>query len=104
MPQRTQSSRPSSIPAAAAEAASKVSETSIQAATFPLSMTRATRECAKEVLPEHSGPVTSLIPPTGNPPFRRESSESTPEETTGLTVFTAGDRAEGILLARALST
>jgi hypothetical protein len=58
-------------------------------------MIRATRECAKEVLPEHSGPVTSLIAPTGNPPFRMASSASIPEETTDRTIFATGVRAEG---------
>jgi hypothetical protein len=54
-----------------------------------------------EVRPEHSGPTSSLIAPTGSPPCNTPSSAVIPVSTTGRRILGAGVSAEGILCASA---
>ena len=100
-PHRTHSSLRRSTPAAAADAGSSAFETSIHAHTFPAWVMPATKANATEVRPEHSGPISSVIAPIGNPPCRASSSASMPVEATGRTILAVGVSAAGILAARA---
>jgi hypothetical protein len=90
-------------PTAAADAGSSAFDTSIHAQTLPACVRRATNERAADVLPEHSGPVSSLTAPTGKPPCNISSSDAMPVVDTGRIIRAAGVSAEGIFCARAFS-
>jgi hypothetical protein len=100
----SQSNRRRSMPAAAADAGSNASETSIHAHTLSSRVMRARNERAIEVRLEHSGPTNSLRAPCGSPPFSNSSRTRIPVECTALLIFGAGVRAGGILFSRAAST
>lgn len=102
-PQRAQSSRARSTPMEAAETGSKVFDTSIHAQTFDRCVIRAKKESAMDVRPEHSGPTSSLIAPTGSPPRNTSSKDAIPVSATGRNIFGAGVSAEGILCVSAVS-
>jgi len=103
-PQRTHKSRHRFTPIAAADSGCRLSETSTHAQTFPASVICATKESAREVRPEHSGPTISLMAPIGNPPRSNSSRPSMPVAAVSRMILGAGVSAEGIRSARPAST
>jgi hypothetical protein len=99
-PQRTQRSRDSSTPAAAADSGSSPSDTSIQAQTFDACVMPARTDSAKDVRPEHSGPATSVMAPKGTPPSSNSSTHWIPVAAIDRGSSGTGVSAEGILSAR----
>ena len=103
-PQRIQSKRARSTPAAAAEGGSKLLEPSTQAHTLFARLACERKDKAVEVRPEHSAPMSSVMAPTGRPPSNKESSGTIPVSTTGRTSLGVGVSADRILGANAVST
>src|ERR1700743_3726224 len=99
-PQRTQRSRDSSTPAAAADSGSSPSDTSIQAQTFDACVMPARIDSAKDVRPEHSGPTTSVMAPKGTPPSSNSSKQWIPIAAMDRGICGIGVSAAGILSAR----
>src|ERR1035437_7057240 len=89
------------MPTAAADSGWKRFEASIQAHTFASFVIWARKESARAVRPEHSGPIISVIAPTGTPPFTKSSIVRMPVETTGRMILGAGVKADGIRSANA---
>ena len=89
-PQRTQSRRSRSTPAAAAESGSKQSETSTYAATSPRAVASARSDKMTLVPPDDVSPVISLISPRGNPPPIKASKSANPVGAAGYAVTLLG--------------
>src|SRR5215472_8240120 len=77
-PQRIQSNRASSTPAAARDSGSRESETSTNAHASCRSVAWASNENARLVRPEEAGPHNSTKDPRGKPPPSTASSSATP--------------------------
>jgi hypothetical protein len=88
---------------AAADSGCSVSDTSTQAQTRPACVRHATKESAREVRPEHSGPASSVMAPIGRPPPSALSSVEMPVEDVGRMTRGAGVSAEGMRSARVAS-
>lgn len=101
--QRTQSRLERDMPLAAADSGSNASQASTHAQTPPFTMHWATNARARLVLPELSGPASSLIAPTGSPPSSRASTASIEVGATSRTVRGTGLSAEGKRCSRAFS-
>ena len=97
---RTQSTCRKATPLAAADSGSKASFTSTHAQTRPSAVRRARKASARLVRPEDCGPVSSLIAPTGRPPFSSSSTLVIPVAATSRIVCGAGVSAAGKRCAR----
>lgn len=102
-PQRTQNRRARSTPAAAAEAGSSASVTSIHAQTRPSFVIRDRNDRASDVRPLHSGPVSSERAPSGKPPWSSSSTFAMPVGAHGCIACGRRVRAEGMRRARPVS-
>ena len=101
--QRTHNSCFRLTPLAAADSGSKASPASTQAQTWPPSVLLARNARVRLVRPDDSGPVTSLIAPTGKPPSSNASTAATPVGATSRAVFGAGISAAGKRCSRVRS-
>ena len=88
------------MPLPAAVSGSKLSETSIQAQTWPARMTWAMKELAQVDRPLDGVPMISVMAPTGRPPSSRVSRAGIPVETVGSSERICGEKAEGIRCSR----
>ena len=102
-PQRTQSWRLRSMPAAAADSGSRVSEASTQATASPAAVMAAKVDCASVVRPEQAGPTSSVMAPMGRPPSSRASISAMPVAACSRIVRGRGVSAEGIRASREAS-
>jgi hypothetical protein len=82
----------------------KLFEASIHAQTFSAAVTRERKDIAKDIRPEQASPTSSVIAPTGKPPWSSSSKRAIPVCMTGRIIRAGGVSADGILCASADST